>query len=154
MHPVRKQRLITVLAIVIASTIAIGLIIYALRGNLNAFYPPTKIVSGDVPIGVTIRGGGCVVPGSVERSSENLKVKFDITDGANSVTVKYEGLLPDLFEEGEAAVVTGKYMDNVFIAQEVLAKHDENYVPIEVKDAVAATGAEHQKTCEVVKYDS
>lgn len=153
MHPVRKQRLFTVLFIVIASSIAIGLIVFVIRDNLNAFYPPSKIVSGEVPEGVTIRGGGCVVPGSIERSKNDLKVQFDITDGSSEVTVTYEGLLPDLFNEGEAAVVTGIYNNGVFEAQEVLAKHDENYTPKEVEDTVQNT-KEHQNTCKGLTYDS
>lgn len=153
MHPVRKQRLIMVLFIVIFSSIAIGLIVYALRENLNLFYPPAKIVSGEVPHNVRIRGGGCVKPGSVQRSDHNLDVKFVITDGAADVTVKYSGILPDLFAEGEAAVINGKINDQgEFEASEVLAKHDENYIPPEVAEGMKQAGGEHQKTCESLDY--
>lgn len=157
MHPVRKQRLLTVLFIVIASSVAVGLMVFALSKNLNLFYPPSKIVSGEAPKGPTIRGGGCVVPGSVVRATDSLKVSFSITDGKESVLVRYEGLLPDLFDEGEAAVVTGTITDSlVFEAVEVLAKHDETYTPPEVEDAMKedVDGVEHQKTCEGLDYAS
>lgn len=153
MHPVRKQRLIMVLFIVILSSITIGLIVYALRENLNLFYPPSKIVSGEVPHNVRIRGGGCVKPGSVKRSDQNLDVSFVITDGAADVTVKFSGILPDLFAEGEAAVINGKINDRgEFEASEVLAKHDENYIPPEVAEGMKQAGGEHQKSCENLNY--
>lgn len=162
MHPVRKQRLITVLFIVIASTVAIGLVVYGLRQNINLFYPPSQIVSGEAPKGRTIKAGGCVVPGSFVQLDDGLKVKFAVTDGIESINVRYEGFLPDLFEEGEAAVLEGEVDSlGVFQATEVLAKHDENYTPAEVADTVqtdddvaAQLGAEHQKTCKGVKYGS
>lgn len=152
MHPVRKQRLFIILFIVIFSSIAVLLMTYALRENINLFYPPSKIVSGEAPVNTRIRGGGCVVPGSVVRSTESLQVDFRITDGSVEVPVTYTGILPDLFAEGEAAVVNGMVKDNgVFEATEVLAKHDENYMPPEVAEAMAqaseATGTEHQASC-------
>jgi len=153
MHPIRKQRLMVVLFIVIFSSIAIGLIIFALRENLNLFYPPSKIVSGEVPHHVKIRGGGCVKPGSVQRSGHNLDVSFVITDGAADVKVLFSGILPDLFAEGEAAVINGKINDQgEFEASEVLAKHDENYMPPEVAEGMKQAGGEHQKTCETINY--
>jgi cytochrome c-type biogenesis protein CcmE len=153
MHPVRKQRLIVVLLIVVFASLTIGLIVFALRENLNLFYPPSKIVSGETPHNVRIRGGGCVKPGSVVRSSTNLDVSFVITDGAADVKVNYSGILPDLFAEGEAAVVNGKINDRgEFDATEVLAKHDENYMPPEVADGMKQAGGEHQKTCENLNY--
>jgi len=150
MNPVRKQRLYFVLFIVLFSSVAVGLMAYALRNNIDLFYPPTKLAAGLAPVNVTIRGGGCVVVGSVERSRTNLDVDFDITDGAATVPVRYSGILPDLFAEGEAAVVTGKIDENgVFNATQVLAKHDEEYVPVEVAEAMANAGGEHQQTCEI-----
>jgi len=153
MHPIRKQRLFMVLFIVIFSSIAIGLIVFVLRENLNLFYPPSKIASGEVPHNVNIRGGGCVRPGSVHRSTENLDVNFIITDGSADVKVFFSGILPDLFSEGEAAVVNGKINDKgEFMASEVLAKHDENYVPPEVAESMQKAGGDHQKTCEKLNY--
>lgn len=159
MNPVRKQRLITVLLIIFASSLVVGLTVFALRENINLFYPPSKIVAGDAPIGRTIKAGGCVVPGSFKQLKEGLKVTFSVTDGMESIDVTYEGFLPDLFEEGEAAVLEGEIgADGVFVATEVLAKHDESYTPSEVADTVQTdaetAGSEHLKTCKGIKYDS
>ena len=152
MHPQRKQRLFLVLFIVFFSTVAVLLMTFALRENINLFYPPSKIVSGDAPQGVRIRAGGCVLPGSVKRATDSLEVSFQMTDGAANVAVTYTGILPDLFAEGEAAVVTGKLNSAlVFEANEVLAKHDETYMPSEVADTMQ-TGADHAKTCEGLNY--
>ena len=149
MHPLRRQRLFFVVFIVVFSSIAISLMIYALRENINFFYPPSKILAGEAPIGKTIRAGGCVLPGSVVRSTTNLDVQFDLTDGAATITVHYSGILPDLFAEGEAAVVNGKLdTQGIFQATEVLAKHDETYMPPEVAEAMAESGGQHQQTCE------
>ncbi|MYM62087.1 cytochrome c maturation protein CcmE [Pseudomaricurvus sp. HS19] len=154
MHPVRKQRLIIVLFVVVFSSVAVGLVAYALRENINLFYPPAKIVAGEAPVDKRIRAGGCVLPGQVKRAGDSLDVSFVITDGAANVTVNYSGILPDLFAEGEAVVVNGSVDgDGVFQATEVLAKHDETYTPPEVAEAMQNTG-EHQKTCEGMKYGS
>ena len=154
MHAARKQRLFLVLFIVAFASVAVGLIVFALRDNINLFYPPAKIVSGEAPLDKHIRAGGCVLPGTVERSSSSLDVAFQITDGTANVEVHYSGILPDLFAEGEAAVVSGTLnSDGVFMATQVLAKHDENYTPPEIAD-MAGDGVEHQATCEVMNYDS
>lgn len=154
MHPVRKQRLIIVLFIVVFSSLAIGLMAYALRENINLFYPPSTIAAGEVPQNTRIRAGGCVKPGSVARASDSLLVNFVITDGNADVPVTYSGILPDLFAEGEAAVVNGMINTaGVFEASEVLAKHDENYMPPEVAAAMKDKG-EHQATCKGMTYDS
>lgn len=152
MHPARKQRLFIILFIVIFSSIAVLLLTYALRENINLFYPPTKIAAGEAPINTRIRAGGCVVAGSVQRSQTSLKVDFLITDGVHEVPVTYTGILPDLFAEGEAAVATGALNEaGIFEASEVLAKHDETYMPPEVAEAMALasekSGTEHQATC-------
>lgn len=154
MHPVRKQRLIMVLFIVVFASVAVGLMAYALRENINLFYPPSKIAAGEAPVDTRIRAGGCVLPGKVQRASDSLDVNFLITDGAATVAVHYTGILPDLFAEGEAVVVNGKLNgDGVFMATEVLAKHDETYTPPEVAEAMQNAG-EHQKTCEGMSYGS
>jgi cytochrome c-type biogenesis protein CcmE len=154
MHPVRKQRLFIILFIVIFSSIAVLLMAYALRENINLFYPPTKIASGEAPKNIRIRGGGCVVPGSIVRSTESLQIDFLITDGIAEVPVSYTGILPDLFAEGEATVVNGVIdSEGIFQATEVLAKHDENYMPPEVAKAMEqaseASGTKHQETCDL-----
>ncbi|UTF60694.1 cytochrome c maturation protein CcmE [Gilvimarinus sp. DA14] len=154
MHPVRKQRLFIVLALVVLSSIAIGLLVFALRENINLFYPPAKFSTDEVPRDVRLRAGGCVQPGSVVRDEDSLQVQFELVDPAGRLTVNYEGILPDLFAEGEAAVVNGIWRDdNIFYADQVLAKHDENYMPPEVAEAMN-NGEKHQATCEEAKYDS
>ena len=156
MHPVRKQRLILVVIGVVFSSIAIGLIVYAMRENINLFYPPSKIAKGEAPHNRNIRGGGCVKPGSVQRATDSLDIKFVLTDGIADVPVKFSGILPDLFAEGEAAVVNGKVDDQgVFNAEQVLAKHDETYTPPEV--ASMNKGEDHkndQAVCKGMNYGS
>lgn len=152
MHPARKQRLMIVIFIVVFSTVAVGLMAFALRENINLFYPPSKIAAGDVPHNTRIRAGGCVKPGSVERADDSLQIRFLITDGTADVKVNFNGILPDLFAEGEAAVINGIVTETGEInASEVLAKHDENYIPPEVAEAMKDKG-EHQATCEGLKY--
>ncbi|MGI1677987.1 MAG: cytochrome c maturation protein CcmE [Cellvibrionaceae bacterium] len=152
MHPARKQRLIFVLFIVAFSSIAVGLLTYSLRGNINLFYPPSKIVNGEAPVDKQIRAGGCVVPGSIVRYDNSLKKSFKVTDGIENLDVVTEEVLPDLFGEGESAVLTGKLnKDGIFVATEVFAKHDENYMPPEVAESMKE-GADHTKTCDGLNY--
>ena len=133
MHPVRRQRLGVVLIVVIFSSLAIGLVMYAMRGNINLFYPPSEVVAGIAPQGKAIRVGGMVQDKSVQRGADSLRVKFVITDFQASVEVIYDGILPDLFGEGQGVVVLGVLgSDGRFTASEVLAKHDENYMPPEI----------------------
>lgn len=137
MHPIRKQRLQVVLLVVIASSLAAWLIAYMLGQNANYFFTPSQVLQGEAPENVTIRAGGMVVEGSVERSSDSLDVSFLVTDGLGNLKVSYSGILPDLFAEGEAAIATGQLDgDMVLRATQVLAKHDENYTPPEVADAM------------------
>jgi cytochrome c-type biogenesis protein CcmE len=137
MHPVRRQRLYIVLFIVVGASAAVGLIFYALSENLNLFYSPTQINAGEAPQSQRMRAGGMVREGSVVRAGDSLKINFIVTDYANDVSVTYEGILPDMFEEGQGVVVTGK-LDSAGImqAEEVLAKHDEEYMPPEVQEAL------------------
>lgn len=154
MHPVRKQRLMLVLFGVLFSSIAIGLMVYAMRENINLFYPPSKIAAGDVPRNHSIRGGGCVKPGSVVRAKDSLDIAFILTDGTAEVPVVFSGILPDLFAEGEAAVVNGMIDDKgIFKAEQVLAKHDENYTPPEVATGMS-DDSKHQVVCKELNYGS
>lgn len=133
MPPKRKQRLMIVLSIVIGVSIAAGLLFYALSDNLNLFYPPSDIAAGKVPVGKQMRAGGMVEKGSVVREKDTLTVRFNITDYQETVTVSYTGILPDLFSEDAGVVVSGTLQeDGTIKATEVLAKHDENYMPPEV----------------------
>lgn len=141
MHPIRRQRLFIVLLIVIGAGAAIGLATFALRENINLFYPPADFAEGKVPVGKKIRAGGMVVDGSVKRDSGSLRVDFVITDFKSTVPVVYTGILPDLFAEGQGVVANGVLDEHgVFQASEVLAKHDENYMPPEVQHALDQAG--------------
>jgi cytochrome c-type biogenesis protein CcmE len=145
MHPVRRQRLLIVLFVVFFSSVAVGLVAYALRGNINLFFPPADVVAGKAPVGQPVRIGGMVVEGSVQRSDDSLAVRFELTDYAASVPVVYEGILPDLFDEGQGAVASGKLnAEGLLEATEVLAKHDENYMPPEVAEALEKSGYDHK----------
>ena len=146
MHPMRKQRLQIVVLIVVASTIAAGLIIYMLGQNANYFYTPSQVLSGEAPEGIFIRAGGMVVEGSVRRDPDSLAVDFDVTDGRATLGIRYTGILPDLFAENEAAIAVGKLDQyRVLQASEVLAKHDEKYTPPEVAEAMNAAYDAKQK---------
>lgn len=137
MHPIRKKRL-TILAFLVAGiALAVGLTTYALRQNINLFYDPSQISAGEAPVDVRIRAGGMVEEGSVVRAPDSLTVEFRVTDFSASVPVEYTGILPDLFAEGQGVVAMGRLDTNGrFVADQVLAKHDENYMPPEVADAL------------------
>ena len=138
MHPLRRQRLFIVLLVLLGVGVAVGLTTYAMRENINLFYPPAEIVAGKVPVGKKIRAGGMVVKDSLQRDPNSLQVVFEITDYTANVKVQYTGILPDLFAEGQGVVANGVLDANgVFQASEVLAKHDENYMPPEVKSTLA-----------------
>jgi cytochrome c-type biogenesis protein CcmE len=140
-NPVRKKRLFIVLAILAGVGIAVALALSALQQNINLFYTPTQIANGEAPEGTRIRAGGLVETGSVQRSSDSLSVSFRVTDGVETVTINYQGILPDLFREGQGIVALGRVnADGVLVADEVLAKHDENYMPPEVSQALEKSG--------------
>ena len=142
MHPKRKQRLTLVLFLLLGFATIIGLAMYALTENINLFYNPSQIAAGEAPQGARIRAGGMVVEGSVQRSNESLAIFFELTDYQEKVSVSYTGILPDLFREGQGIVALGRLDENnVLIADEVLAKHDENYMPPEVAEALEKSGA-------------
>ena len=138
MHPVRQKKLIKLLIPVFLLALVIALVMYALQQNINLFYTPREVVLGEAPKALNIRIGGRVVPGSVLRGTD-LKVQFELTDTQEKIHIDYQGLLPDLFREDQGLVVEGKVLENGdFQATRVLAKHDENYMPPEVKAALAA----------------
>jgi len=126
--------MIFVAILVLGVALAGYLGIKAFNENLLYFFSPTDVVEGKAPAGKSFRLGGLVATGSVKR--DGIKVDFDITDGANTFGVKYEGILPDLFREGQGIIATGSLNDKTFVASEVLAKHDENYMPPEVAEAL------------------
>jgi cytochrome c-type biogenesis protein CcmE len=139
MTPKRKQRLTIIAVIVVGVGAATILALNAFDENLMFFFAPSEVVAGEAPREHAFRLGGLVVPGSVRRESGSIDVQFDLTDNKDTVTVVYSGILPDLFREGQGIVSRGKLRaDGVFVADEVLAKHDENYMPPEVADALKA----------------
>lgn len=141
MNPVRKKRLFIILAILAGVGIAVALALSALQQNINLFYTPTQIANGEAPKDTRIRAGGMVRDGSVQRSQDSLEVQFVVTDFAKDVTIRYHGILPDLFREGQGIVALGKLdAGGVLVADEVLAKHDEKYMPPEVTKALKESG--------------
>ncbi|HKM37817.1 MAG TPA: cytochrome c maturation protein CcmE [Thiopseudomonas sp.] len=141
MNPVRKKRLMIIVGILlgVSATVALGLT--ALQQNINLFYTPTQIANGEAPEGARIRAGGLVREGSLTRSEDSLTVDFIVTDGDADTRIQYRGILPDLFREGQGIVAMGRLNESkVLIADEILAKHDENYMPPEVSDALEKTG--------------
>jgi cytochrome c-type biogenesis protein CcmE len=141
MNPVRKQRLMVVMGVVAGLGIAVALALTALQDNINLFYTPDEIAAGKAPVGEKMRVGGLVVEDSVSRDQETLEVTFDLTDGKGSFTVHYQGILPDLFREGQGIVANGTLVSRErFEAEEVLAKHDEQYTPPEVQEALEKAG--------------
>ncbi|MGQ3892412.1 cytochrome c maturation protein CcmE [Legionella sp. CNM-4043-24] len=137
MNPVRKRKLLLLVFIASVLTLATSLVLYALRQNISLFYTPTQIAAGEVSGKRQIRLGGMVVKGSVKRSGKDLTVEFALGDFNKTVIVRYHGILPDLFREGQGIVAMGEVVDNQhFNATEVLAKHDASYMPPEVRDAL------------------
>ena len=133
MNPIRKQRLYALIAILIGSLLATWLVVSALSENMNLFYSPTEIKEANLDQGTLIRAGGMVKAGSIIKSKDSLDVSFPVTDYQNDLLIKYEGILPDLFAENAGVVVRGNLTpEGDFLAIEVLAKHDENYMPPEV----------------------
>ena len=133
----RHKRLAAVLTLVVGVGLAVVLALQAFQENLLFFYSPTQVANGEAPQGYAFRMGGLVLDGSVERAADSLEVKFAITDGAKDIPVVYTGILPDLFREGQGIVARGTIgPDGRFTAEEVLAKHDENYMPPEVAEAL------------------
>ena len=140
----RKQRLIFVVILICGFGAATGLALFAFQQNILYFYSPSQLATAEIVPGQVFRLGGLVVDGSVQRQSDGLTTLFELTDTADSVPVTYTGLLPDLFREGQGIVARGKINEQgVFVAQEVLAKHDENYMPPEVAEALKEAGAQH-----------
>ncbi|HZY32337.1 MAG TPA: cytochrome c maturation protein CcmE [Rhodanobacter sp.] len=137
MNPTRKRRLTIVLSILAAATVAAVLVVLALQNNMNYLLTPSQVQSGEAASYNTFRLGGMVKAGSSQRSSDSLKVTFTVVDAGGAMPVEYTGILPDLFRDNQSVIATG-HMDGArFVATEVLAKHDETYMPKELKDAMA-----------------
>ena len=136
MTPKQKSRLRVVLLVLVGLGITSMLALNAFRSNLMYFLTPSEVVAGDYPEQGMYRLGGMVVEGSVNRLENGITVEFDLTDYAQTVTVRYTGILPDLFREGQGIIAHGKLDDKLFTAEEVLAKHDESYMAPEVAEAM------------------
>jgi cytochrome c-type biogenesis protein CcmE len=140
----RHKRLALAGAAAAAVALAVGLILVAFESNIQLFFSPTQVVAGEAPLSRTFRIGGLVEQGSVKRAEDGVTVRFAVTDTARTIPVAYKGILPDLFKEGKGVVAQGRLeADGVFHASQVLAKHDENYMPPE-----AATALERARNAE------
>ncbi len=153
MRAKRKQRLIFVVILLVGFSGAAALGLYAMKQNIMLFHTPSEIISGDIPKEKMFRIGGLVVEGSVVKGGDGLTTEFSLTDTTETVPVRYTGLLPDLFREGQGIVAQGKLNEKgVFVAQEVLAKHDENYMPPEVAAALKESGTSHPDSIPKATY--
>jgi len=142
MNPQRKRKLLIIIFIFIVLSLVAALVLYALRQNISLFYTPTQVVLGEAPVQHNIRVGGMVEQGSIRRGEKGLEVHFSITDYGKTINVTYTGILPDLFREGQGIVAEGQVIDRQhFVASRILAKHDANYMPPEVKAALAKRGS-------------
>ena len=144
----RHKRMAIAAVVVLVIGAAVALILNAFNSNLVFFFSPSQIVSKEAPVNRTFRLGGLVVAGSVKR--QGVAVDFQVTDNAQTVPVHCEGILPDLFKEGKGVVAQGRIQDGVFVAREVLAKHDENYMPPEAAQALQNAAKSNQKTAATV----
>ena len=137
MKPARKKRLFFIIFLIAGVTLAAGFAMYAFNQNLLFYFSPTEVKQGKAPVNKIFRMGGMVVEGTFKKEPKTLKVHFDLTDYEKTVSVEYEGILPDLFREGQGIISRGKLNEQgVFMAEEVLAKHDENYMPPEVAESL------------------
>ena len=152
MNPTRKRRLVIVISVLTAAAVAIGLTVFALQNNMNYLLTPSQVQSGEASNYKTFRLGGMVKAGSIQRASDSLKVTFTVVDAGGAMPVEYTGILPDLFRDNQSVIATGHMDDAHFVATEVLAKHDETYMPKELKDAMAK--AHEGKTVEAGNAES
>jgi cytochrome c-type biogenesis protein CcmE len=137
----RQRRFAGAAAVLLGVSGAVAMMLTTVSDNLLFFYTPTQVAGGEVPTDHTVRVGGLVVSGSIERNPESLAVRFEVTDMAHVIPVRYEGILPDLFREGQGIIAQGRLgADGTLEATEVLAKHDENYMPPEVASSLAMKG--------------
>ncbi|WDJ92256.1 cytochrome c maturation protein CcmE [Xanthomonas campestris] len=144
MNPQRRRRLWLVLALVLAGGLATTLVAMALQRNVAYLYTPAEVLRGEAGEHARFRLGGMVEKGSFRREAGSLEAHFRVTDGDAQLPVRYDRILPDLFREGQAVVATGRMQQGVFVAEDVLAKHDETYMPKEVADKMGSAYRKHQ----------
>lgn len=143
MNPVRRRRLLLVLLLAAAAAIATTLVVFALQRNVAYLYTPAEVLRGETGERARFRLGGMVEKGSFRRTPGSIETHFRVTDGDAQLPVVYSKILPDLFREGQAVVATGAMQDGVFVAEDVLAKHDETYMPKEVADKMGIAHKKH-----------
>lgn len=143
MTPVRKRRLIIASLVLVAGLVAGTLVVLALGSNLAYLYTPAEVLAGEASQRASFRLGGMVKQGSVERIDGTLETRFVVTDGDADMLVSYSGILPDLFRDAQSVIATGSLQDGHFVATEVLAKHDETYMPREVAEKMEASHKKH-----------
>lgn len=145
MNATRRRRLVIVLLVLAAAAAAIGLAVFALQQNVNYLFTPSQVQQQAAAGYRTFRLGGMVKAGSIHRAPPSLKVGFTVIDADGAVAVEYTGILPDLFRDNQSVIATGYMAGDRFVATEVLAKHDETYMPKELKDAMAKAHAQKQR---------
>ena len=143
MRPLRRRRIILVALILGAVALATSAMVYGLSQNMNYLFTPSQVLAGRASHYRSFRLGGMVVDGSIRHDQHSLLVDFTVTDGDHTMPVQYTGILPDLFRAGQAVIATGRMHDGVFVASEVLAKHDATYMPRELQQAMAQAHAKH-----------
>ncbi len=143
MNPVRRRRLLLILALVLAAAAAAALVAITLQRNATFLYTPSEVKAGATGKADRFRLGGMVAKGSFRRTDGTLESEFAVTDGDAQLAVAYSGILPDLFRENQAVIATGSMRGDTFVAEEVLAKHDENYMPKEVADKMGVSHRKH-----------
>ena len=149
----RHRRLSLVFILISGVATAVGLTLTAFNTNLVFFFSPSQLAAGEAPIARTLRVGGLVEAGSLRRGADGLTASFTITDTVRSIPVVYSGILPDLFKEGKGVVAQGQLHDGVFVAREVLAKHDENYMPPEAAEALKNAQKGNPKLAETLSAE-
>jgi len=151
----RRQRMLAIGLVIAGVSVAVGLTLRAFDNNVMLFLSPTQIAAGEAPLDRPFRLGGHVVTGSFQRDPGSLTAVFVVTDNQSNITVSYTGVLPDLFKEGQATVASGQLdSSGVFVAEEVLAKHDENYMPPEVAKMLAEQGKQGHQADETAAVTS
>ncbi|HEV8694261.1 MAG TPA: cytochrome c maturation protein CcmE [Lysobacter sp.] len=143
MNPIRRNRLLWIAALLVAAGIAAALTTYAIQRNITYLYTPSEVLRGEAGRHARFRLGGMVAANSFQRAQGSLEAHFSVTDGDAQMPVIYTGILPDLFREKQAVIATGRMVGNHFVAEEVLAKHDETYMPKEVADKMGMAHRKH-----------
>ncbi len=147
MNPTRVRRIWFIVLLLVVAAVAGTLITFAMQENMTYLYTPSQVKNKEAPAGANFRLGGVVCEGSIKRKESTLAVSFSVTDRVNQIIVLHEGILPDMFKEGTSIIATGKMQSGKFMANEVLAKHDETYTPKEMQDAMKKAKALQTKSC-------